>query len=119
MNHFDEFSNFIGNLEWASIEFKTELLRKLNAAMSDAYERGKQAALDTHVCHIDDPLTKKSLKMQKGVKGLTTAEKARIQKIARRGEIINAIKLCRELCFVGLFDAKKFVEKIRDQRKTF
>lgn len=60
MNHFDEFCTFVKK-QPLSEELKDGLIRRLNMAMQDAYERGSKNALATHTCHPDDTLTRRKL----------------------------------------------------------
>ena len=119
MNHFGDFCELVSGYAWMSMEFRDELIRRMNAAMSDAYERGviegeRRRSLDISSAKIEaEKAVLQNFKNYPSIAKLPVKEVAKIRRVLRKGQFFEAIKMCREMSPCSLLHAKKFVERMR------
>jgi len=119
MNHHDEFCQFIKLQNWMSPEFQHILILKVQAAMQDAYSRGQEnprANIPVRDVYDQTPVSPEVLahfKDYPSIAKLPVKQVAVIRRVLRKGQFIEAIKMCREMSPCSLLHAKKFVERMR------
>lgn len=117
MNHHDEFCKFIRSQAWMSPEFGDTVIRKMAAAMSDAYDRGKESFMLTHTCVPPTPLPTLDQLSKRQINELKAwlRGKKRGQQPFPGSPVINAIKRVREMTGAPLRDSKFYIDRLQEQ----